>query len=92
MYTFVPRSRKLSVYPFFCLVKALLKEINWSCDIGAPGEGTGSGSLRSSREDGESSLRALAMSGVVVRRTIFFPIRQYGIELKNDILHDVSSC
>lgn len=62
------------MYPFFCPVNALLKEINWSCDIGAPVEGVVSGSLRSSRVDGESSLRALAMSGVVVRRTIFFLI------------------
>lgn len=71
IYTFVPLRRRLSVYPFFCLVPALLKEINWSCDMGAPVEGMDSGSLRSSRVDGESSLRALAMSGVVVRRTIF---------------------
>ena len=62
------------MYPFFCLVTALLKEINWSCDMGAPVEGIGSGSLRSSRVDGESSLRAFAMSGVVVRRTIFLRI------------------
>jgi hypothetical protein len=74
IYTFVPLRRRLSVYSFFCLVTALLKEIKWSCDMGAPVEGMGSGSLRSSRVDGESSLRALAMSGVVVRKTIFLRI------------------
>lgn len=58
------------MYPFFCLVQALPKVINCSCDIGAPVEGMCSGSLRSLRLDGESSPRALAMSGVVVRRTI----------------------
>lgn len=58
------------MYPFFWCLKALPREINWSCDIGAPVEGMCSGSLRSSRVDAESSLRALAMIGVVVSRTI----------------------
>lgn len=70
IYTFVPLRRLLRVYPFLCLPSV----INWSCDIGAPVGGMCSGRLRSSRVDAESSLRALAMSGVVVSRTILVSI------------------